>query len=394
MTLRFDIGLAALVVTLALGVATARAADSVDVVAVGQAVIFSGDKLAAKDKAIDDGLRKAVEQAVGTIVSSETVTQNFQLLSDKIYSQAKGYVKTYKVVEEAAREGNIFEVKLQVTVGTGNLRTDVDGVLAVLRAKNMPRVLVMVTEQQVGQSAPGFWWGDKSFKTSMDVTENAIISTWQPKGVRFVDRQSLVGKLSTGLTSSSAPDDRMVKEIAGKVGAEVVVRGDATAQDNGLTMGTQMHSIQVSVSLRAINTDTGNIIGTATVATAMLHINPSVGGTLALEKAGKQAADQLFAKMIDQWQKESTGAATIALKVNDIGKTANLKALKAFITNDIRGVQSVREKGYSKKLAELEVDIEGSAQDLATELEEKKFKGFKIEIDEVSANSVTASLSK
>jgi hypothetical protein len=392
MTGRFDIGIAALTVAVAMFSATAWAADTVDVTVVGQAVIFSNDKVAAKEKAIDDALRKAVEQAVGTIISSETVTSNYQLVSDKIFSRSKGYVKSHKVVEEAVRDGNVFEVKLQATVGTAALQDDVDGILVALSAKNMPRVLVMVTEQQVGAASPSYWWGEKSFKTTMDVTENAIIASWQPKGVRFVDRQSLAGKLTTGLTTSSAPDDRMVKDIAGKVGAEIVVRGDATAQDQGLVMGTQMHSIQVSVSLRALNTDTGDIMGAATITTAALHINPASGGTAALDKAGQAAAKVLFTKMLDRWQKEIFGAATVSLKVNDVGKTANLKALKSFLTNDIRGVKAVRERSYSKKLAELEVEIEGSAQDLATELEEKKFPGFKIEIDEVTANTITASL--
>ncbi len=388
-------GAAALVATLALASRLdAASATTVEVEAIGQAVIFSGDKVAARDKAIDDALRKAVEQAVGTIVSSETVTKNYQLLSDKIYSQAKGYVKGYKVVTEAERDGSVFEVKIKATVGTDNLRNDVDGIVSLLNAKGMPRVLVMVAEQQVGQASPNYWWGDQSFKTSMDATENAIIDAWQVKGVRFVDRQTLAGKLSAGLTSSAAPDDRVVKELAGKVGAEVVVRGDAVAADQGPVMGTQMRSIQVSVSLRAIRTDTGSIMGTAVVTTAIGHVNPAAGGAQALKQAGKKAADELFDKMIAQWQQESTGATAVKLVVNNAQKTGNIKALSNFISNEVRGVSTVRQRSFSKKVAELEVEIEGSAQDLATELEEKKFPGFAIEIEEVTPNSVTATLTK
>ena len=40
----------------------------------------------------------------------------------------------------------------------------------------------------------------------------------------------------------------------------------------------------------------------------------------------------------------------------------------------------------------IEVELKGSAQDLAEELEEKKFPGFNIEVDEITANSVTASV--
>src|SRR5690606_9756844 len=62
-------------------------AKNAKVKAVGVAAIYRGDRAAARDKAVQDAQRKAVEQAVGTLVSSETVTENFQLLSDKIYSR-------------------------------------------------------------------------------------------------------------------------------------------------------------------------------------------------------------------------------------------------------------------------------------------------------------------
>jgi hypothetical protein len=58
----------------------------------------------------------------------------------------------------------------------------------------------------------------------------------------------------------------------------------------------------------------------------------------------------------------------------------------------VRGVTDVRQRSFRKKVARMEVDLKGTAQDLATELEEKKFPGFTIEIDEITANSITATL--
>ena len=68
--------------------APAYAEDAVKVEAVGQAAIYGKDVAQARDKAIDDARRKAVEQAIGSMVSSETVTENFQLISDKILSNS------------------------------------------------------------------------------------------------------------------------------------------------------------------------------------------------------------------------------------------------------------------------------------------------------------------
>ncbi|MCK7503639.1 MAG: hypothetical protein MZV70_05675 [Desulfobacterales bacterium] len=52
------------------------------------------------DQAISDALRKAVEQGVGAYIDGETRVENFQLISDRIYSRASGFVSSYRVIHE------------------------------------------------------------------------------------------------------------------------------------------------------------------------------------------------------------------------------------------------------------------------------------------------------
>ncbi|MEM2941914.1 MAG: flagellar assembly protein T N-terminal domain-containing protein, partial [Candidatus Bathyarchaeia archaeon] len=58
----------------------------------------------AREKALEDALRRAVEQAVGTFISSDAMVENGVLLSEKIYKESKGFVKSYEVVEETVDE--------------------------------------------------------------------------------------------------------------------------------------------------------------------------------------------------------------------------------------------------------------------------------------------------
>ncbi len=63
--------------TLGLALATpALAAATTSVEAEGQAMIKNGDEPAARDRALEDAQRKAVESAVGTMISAETVMEN------------------------------------------------------------------------------------------------------------------------------------------------------------------------------------------------------------------------------------------------------------------------------------------------------------------------------
>jgi hypothetical protein len=73
------------------------------------------DVTAARKTAISDGLRIAVEQARGVMVKSETEVKDYESLRDDILSKTKGFVKTYKILNEI-KEDNVYKVTLEVEV--------------------------------------------------------------------------------------------------------------------------------------------------------------------------------------------------------------------------------------------------------------------------------------
>jgi hypothetical protein len=71
-----------------------------EVVATGLGSILGNDVAHARDDAVEDALRKGIEDALGLIVEAETLVENFQLIEDNIYSKTQGYVQKYDVVSE------------------------------------------------------------------------------------------------------------------------------------------------------------------------------------------------------------------------------------------------------------------------------------------------------
>ena len=237
----------------------ALASEAVTVEAMGQAPVYNKDVSQARDKAIDDAKRKAVEQAIGSMVSSETVTENFQLISDKILSKSSGYVRRYKILSEGATDEGIYQVKMEAMVQSGVLNSDLQGVLAILQAKKMPRVLVMITEQNIG-GAPSAWWTNPGASVSMDVAENTLIDEWRPKGVKFVERQVLDGKIRVGAVATTDLQNDVAKEFGAMSGAEIVVIGKAIATKSTtipLKTSVPMYSVNAQISVRVLNVDDG-----------------------------------------------------------------------------------------------------------------------------------------
>ena len=116
-----------------------------EVVALGMA---GGDPSRARDEAINNALRNAVEQGVGTYITSETTVEQMTLVEDRIYSESRGYIKGYKILLEGARQG-IYEVKISAVVRMKQLADDLESIGLLIRKKRNPRVMVVIYSKEV-----------------------------------------------------------------------------------------------------------------------------------------------------------------------------------------------------------------------------------------------------
>ena len=378
---------------LAAPAAAPAAGEGITVDAQGEAAILSGDKAQAKDKAMADAFRNAVEKAVGTFVTSDSQTKDFELVSDRVLTHSKGYIKTFDVVKQSD-DGQTVTVEIKAVVGKDSLEKDVDALLRLIHQKGKPKILIMVAEQNIGQPDAQAWWSTQGFTTNLDVVENTFIEKWAPEGFSFVDPQALRGKIkvSKALASPNV-DDGEAKTFAGKAGAQVVIVGKAIAQEaNGKAFGTNLISARANMSVRAIRTDTGDILATSTIDGGSMALDTTTAGTNALKETAKKMADDLKSKIMHKWLQEVNEGQGIKLTVNNIKQSKDLRTLKNALTSSIRGVTAVRDRGFKNHSAEFEVEMRGTPQDLAIELESKKFGGFAVNVDEVSENTLELTL--
>jgi hypothetical protein len=359
----------------------------------GEAAILNNDKAMARDKALEDAQRKAVESAVGTMISSETVTENYQLISDRILSKADGYVRKFKITNERAEE-NVYIVEISAEVTTGKLSSDLDGLQNLLRRKGMPKIIVMVAEQNVGIDHPQYWWGPQGI-TSLDmrVVENTLMEKMREKGFTFVDPEVLSGKKSV-TTPIAFLSDKQARNVAKVTDAELILVGKAVAQDIGETMeGTRLRSARAEVSVRAINTDNGEIIAIASSEAVVPNISSKAAGSQALKKASQKLADDIVDKIAKKWVSDTTGSNRIRMTVTGISNNKMLSKFVSVLQEQVRGIKEVHQQSLRTGTAMLDVMLSGDTRSMATELEAKNFGGgFKIEVEEVLPNAIKVKL--
>ncbi|TKJ42353.1 hypothetical protein CEE37_01340 [candidate division LCP-89 bacterium B3_LCP] len=105
------------IVTILLLLSAVWAQDSpVETVTVrGEATIYEGDIPAARDEALVDAQRNALEQVMGVQIKSETAIQDFMLADDTILSMISGHVKDSRITSEKQEmEYLVLEVECDV----------------------------------------------------------------------------------------------------------------------------------------------------------------------------------------------------------------------------------------------------------------------------------------
>jgi hypothetical protein len=344
---------------------------------------LANDLAAARDQAIEDAMRKAVQQALGTYVKSETLVENFQLVDDRILSWSAGYVKKYDILKEGKAPMDSYEVEMRATVNLSELRND-DGALAALLERENPRVMVMIAEQNIGETNRFYY-----FEVDLTAAETAIIDVFRNKGFEVVDQsQAKENQQRDVILSALEGNSKAAAAIAAAQQAELIVTGKAVAKvATGINLGG-MKSCQANITARLISADDAKIIATASANAPQAHIDEVSGGTLAIQKAAKKCADELVAKITAATQQKFYNPTTVNLRVQGYQDYRELQKFAEILKYYMRGVKSVFQRSSAGGYANLDVKIIGSAQQLARELANKNLAPFKVQVTNATTNRV------
>lgn len=362
------------------------AQESRTVTAEGVAAIQGDARDIARDAAIEDAQKRAVEQAIGILIDSQTQVENYQLISDKILSQTKGYIKRYTVSSETVDSG-LLRILINAEVALGRLTDDLSGIGILLGRMHKPRTIVMVAEQNIGPGVSAWWMGTQRQQTDISVVENAFMDKFTEKGFEFIDHEIAAREIKvTGAYRVQDLSNVQARTLAAQADAEVVIIGKAVARLYG-EIGGGMKSAQADLSTRAVRIDTGQVIATATTHAAAVHISEITAGTDALRKAANQAADEMIEKILAVYAKETGGTRSINITIIGLNKTQFAK-FKDVLQNQVRGIKDLHERSFSGTTAKISVDSKNSAQTLSDEILLRKFGAFSVEVTASTANSL------
>jgi hypothetical protein len=257
-----------------------------------------------------------------------------------------------------------------------------------MQRKQMPRIMLMVAEQNVGMHYYSFWWGIKSEQTDLAITETVLLEQLGQKGFVVVDPMVKAGHvdISEPYRMASLSNDAVVS-IGKLYEAEGVIYGKALAKFAGQVMNSSMMSAMADVSLRAVNTDNARVIASATNHASAVHPSKVTAGTNALKAAAESISLSLVEQIADRWNQDVSSGALFELEITGVKSYRHLTVFKDKV-KQIRGVSGLYQRSYQAGAAILDLKASQGSQALADAIVAIDYGDFRVDVTGVSQNRI------
>ncbi len=270
-----------------------------------------------RQEAINNGIRVAVEQALGTMVQSDTQVTNGKLIWDRIASASAGYVKNYNILAEGKDPvTDVYKVKMAVTVDDYKLKGAVDDFLndpkqqqIFQQTKFDERKVIVVYLPQTGFDLP---YDSKGVQTIMGLVQDKLAA----HGFRvFLPEQ--IQRIK-GKSAEMVVDEETAIEIGRQETGDCVVivslDGARRPTNDGFFL------LMCTLNLRAFDTTTGALFANVQDRDKTI----SRGGDYAIQdgisraaiKIGPRAVERLVKKIV----KRFSGPKYVTLIFKNISK--------------------------------------------------------------------------
>jgi hypothetical protein len=353
---------------------------------IGTSQIQGDDMSASREKAIADGLVVAVSRVLFDVVPQETVVGNFQLLSERVFSKTSEFVLNYKVLTESTH-GQLHRVVVQATVSIRRLKGTLKKIGVHIGKRPYPRVLFCIAEKLVNDLSFEYWWSaEPSWKSG--VSEISMRQILKDKGFVLVAPRSNV-------VSGSLPPELSVPEavsLAQQLKAEVVILGQAEAQEAPSTMAGTIRSFKGTLMAQAIRVDTGKQIAQTQRSALAASEEPYAGSREALRNAAGLSGEDLALQIAEAWFSPQSGLSRTELIIEGVGgKIASFVKFRGAL-GTMSGVDNLQLKEMMPDAAVLLVDYQGSTRALADALLLQNFDTFGLNISAIEANKIRLQL--
>ena len=261
----------------------------------GFAEVVDNDRALAKESAVKDAIRRAVEKTVESILSPGLLLNNYAWISS-VYSNSEDYIHSYSFLSESFdEEYNIYSVTLKITLYPAYIKSLLASQETLKEnIDTRQKILIIIKERGLFSSNIDDFW------EYIPISEMFLVQKIESEGLNVVDRNTLMDKVDETLIQKTIKGDVQAAIQAGLLSsAQIVIIGNAVARDRGSNPeNPNIRNYQANISLKAYQTKTGKILGARSEFVTIENDNKEVGELNAFMAAGEKIYDSFLANIL------------------------------------------------------------------------------------------------
>jgi hypothetical protein len=361
-----------------------QAEAKVDRVTVTAEVAQQGTKAATLEAAKREARRRAVEQGAGTLVQSNTIVRNYELIADEIVTSAKGILSDEKWGELEMLDGTA-KITLTATVSKEAIESSI---CTVVKANHDPRIALVFVEKTGKENS--------DWKIERGLIESMFTDRLMDACFTMVEPAIKVTEVSA---RGDIPQDA-IGQIVANTQAQYVLVGSGKFIESDVKIGnkspSKMRSFSLSASVKLINVDTKEIEAVGAKNAQVLGISPEH----AVSNPGQKkrafgmidgVLDQVFEKIAKRWSADLVGGSTVQLIVKKVSSFKVARRFEALAEKSFpQG--SINRSSLKNKQAVYNIKVDGGADVFAEQIEGKKVGKKTVQVLEVMKGKVILEL--
>jgi hypothetical protein len=340
------------------------------------------DMSAGRDQAVENSLVVAVTQVLTELMPPESLAGNFREITQSILGHTDQFIADYQMLTETTN-GNTHNVLVKATVAVQRLKDALKQADIFIGPRQFPQVLFCVAEKQPDEAAFRYWWsGQANARAGASTAIMAQIA--RQKGFNLITPR-IDQSVTTYPPELSIPE---AVSLGQQQRAEVVVVGQAVAEEITAPIGDSQQVFRATVAIRAYSVQNGQEIGFSQQTAEATSDDPYAGSRQAIEKAARAAGEELTTRMATTWFSKGMGKSKIEIQVEGIsGHIAAFVKLRGAMSA-MSGVDDIQRQEMQADTAVLLVSYQGNARALADDLRRLNFDTFSLNIANPEANTI------
>ena len=318
-------------------------------------------------EAENDALRNAIENAVGVLIDSQTLVEKNVVLHDQIYSQSRGFITNYTVLDKS-QQGGMWTVKVEADVDdspNSKLMTELTRLGIIDTKLRNPKIAVYIPETHIAYRVPDPAGETAVIKAFVDAGFTNMIAASPKLQVINPNRFAWYSKPVVQVNIED------LRNAARFFEADIIIMGEAFSEGVG-DVGRNLPGRQVTNALsckaraeaKMYVAKTGQIIAADGKFAAGVDSSEAVASKKALAAAGKLLGEYFVEKLMESGSGNRQGFELI-VKGSDFSKVNQVQNA----LGRVNGIKNVNLSSYDNGTATFSLIYSGAPTTLFKEIQ-------------------------